>query len=122
MDMEPSGEVNILVCISASPSNERVIKSAAKHARGKTQPLTALYVDSGRDKTSGMNVSKNLALAQQLGARIEIIKSADITGAIKTASQVGDALILQYYEEPDELKATFGHELSREDWETSYFN
>lgn len=40
----------------------------------------------------------------------------DITGAIKTASQVADALVLQYYEEPDLKKAAFGHELSESDW------
>ena len=40
----------------------------------------------------------------------------DVTGAIKTASQVADALILQYYEEPDKARADFGHELTDEDW------
>ena len=42
----------------------------------------------------------------------------DITGAIKVASQVGDALVLQYYEEPDLLKASFGHELTDKEWQS----
>ena len=42
----------------------------------------------------------------------------DFTGTIKTASQVVDALILQYYEEPDSVKAAFGHELTDEDWQS----
>ena len=52
----------------------------------------------------------------------------DMTGAIKTTSQVVDALVLQYYEEPDKLKAAFGHDLTQEDWErigsfiTTYLN
>lgn len=42
----------------------------------------------------------------------------DVTGAVKTASQVADALILQYYEQQDDKAAAFGHDLSRKDWET----
>ena len=40
----------------------------------------------------------------------------DFSGAIKPAYQVADALLLQYYEEPDAVKAAFGHELTDEDW------
>ena len=40
------------------------------------------------------------------------------SGPIKTMCSVADALILQYYEEPDDLKAAFGHELTDEDWST----
>ena len=37
-------------------------------------------------------------------------------GSLKTACSVADALVLQYYEEPDEIKAAFGHQLSFDDW------
>ena len=37
-------------------------------------------------------------------------------GPIKTATSVADALTLQYYEEPDAVKAAFGHALSEDDW------
>ena len=37
-------------------------------------------------------------------------------GPIRTATSVADALILQYYEEPDAKKAAFGHELTDDDW------
>jgi len=47
---------------------------------------------------------------------MEADKEPDTTGAIKTASQVADALLLQYYEEPDDVKAAFGHELTEDDW------
>ncbi len=50
------------------------------------------------------------------GYTMEAGKEPDLTGAIKTASQVADALLLQYYEEPDAGKAAFGHELTKEDW------
>lgn len=41
-----------------------------------------------------------------------------VSGPLRMACSIADALVLQYYEEPDDLKAAFGHELTREDWET----
>ena len=37
-------------------------------------------------------------------------------GSLRLACQAADALILQYYEEPDAVKAAFGHTLHWEDW------
>lgn len=37
-------------------------------------------------------------------------------GSLKNANSASDAFILQYYEDPDALKAAFGHKLSLEDW------
>lgn len=37
--------------------------------------------------------------------------------ALKELNSASDALILQYYEQPDSVKAAFGHDLSRSDWE-----
>lgn len=37
-------------------------------------------------------------------------------GSLKDANSASDAFILQYYEEPDTLKAAFGHNISRDDW------
>ena len=39
-----------------------------------------------------------------------------MTGGLKMACSVADALVLQYYEEPDVRKAAFGHELQEVDW------
>ena len=41
-----------------------------------------------------------------------------MSGPIKMAVSIADALVLQYYEEPDDLAAAFGHELTAEDWKT----
>lgn len=38
-------------------------------------------------------------------------------GSFRLACQAADALVLQYYEEPDEVKAAFGDTLALEDWE-----
>ncbi|MBR4754057.1 MAG: histidine-type phosphatase [Lachnospiraceae bacterium] len=44
-------------------------------------------------------------------------KEPGMTGSLRIACSVSDALVLQYYEEKDEKKAAFGHDLSRADWE-----
>ena len=40
-----------------------------------------------------------------------------MSGSLKTACSVSDALVLQYYEESDSKKAAFGHNLKTEQWE-----
>ena len=47
---------------------------------------------------------------------LELGEEPGMSGPIKIATSVADALTLQYYEETDPVKAAFGHELSREDW------
>ena len=42
---------------------------------------------------------------------------AGISGSLKTGCTVSDALVLQYYEEPDAKKAAFGHDLTMKQWE-----
>ena len=39
-----------------------------------------------------------------------------MNGGLKMACSVSDALVLQYYEEPDERKAAFGQDLTDSDW------
>ena len=47
---------------------------------------------------------------------LDLEQEPKLSGPIKIATSVADALKFQYYEEPDALKAAFGHELTREDW------
>ena len=37
-------------------------------------------------------------------------------GSLKTATSLADGLVLQYYEEPDEKAAAFGHDLNFDQW------
>lgn len=41
----------------------------------------------------------------------------NLSGSLKLATRIADALILQYFETPDDKKAAFGHSLSTQDWE-----
>ena len=44
-------------------------------------------------------------------------KEPAMKGSLKLANSASDAFILQYYEEPDKVKAGFGHDLSQKEWE-----
>ena len=77
----PDG-INVLVCISASPSNQRVIRSATRFAQGSSHSLTALYVDDGKTGAERSAALKNLALAKSLGASEQIINSQDVLNSI----------------------------------------
>ena len=48
--------------------------------------------------------------------RFEVGKEPVMTGGLKMACSASDALTLQYYEEPDAVKAGFGHKLSQAQW------
>ena len=53
-------------------------------------------------------------------AHVYLIKHREpgLGGSLRLACQAADALILQYYEEPDAVKAAFGDTLRWEDWES----
>ena len=53
-------------------------------------------------------------------AHVYLIKYREpgMGGSLRLACQAADALILQYYEEPDAVKAAFGDTLRWEDWES----
>ena len=55
-------------------------------------------------------------LADPSGINLAFNQEPDLYGPIKTANQVADALMLQYYEMPDPVAAAFGHELTDEQW------
>ena len=43
-------------------------------------------------------------------------KEPSMTGSLKIADSIADALILQYYESDDPIAAAFGHDLTEEQW------
>jgi glucose-1-phosphatase len=47
---------------------------------------------------------------------LEIGKEPGMTGSLKNATSISDALVLQYYEEPDETAAAFGRNLTYDQW------
>ena len=57
-------------------------------------------------------------LSDETSLSLEEGSEPKLSGPIKTALSVADALVLQYYEEPDDLKAAFGHKLTEDDWKS----
>ena len=55
-------------------------------------------------------------LTDETTVSLELGKEPAITGPIKTATSVADALTFQYYEMADDRAAAFGHDLTRDDW------
>lgn len=55
--------------------------------------------------------------AEDMELHFGLVAEPRMTGTFSTASSAADALKLQYFEEDDDRKAAFGHELSVEDWE-----
>lgn len=73
---------HILVCLSSSPSNPRIIRTAARMADAFKARFTALFVQtSDFDKMSDKNKKRlrsNTHLAEQLGAKIETVTGDNI--------------------------------------------
>lgn len=47
---------------------------------------------------------------------LELYKEPAMTGSLKNATSIADALTLQYYEEEDEKAAAFGHDITYDQW------
>lgn len=73
---------HILVCLSSSPSNAKIIRTAARMASAFRGAFTALFVEtpnfSAMDGENEGRLRSNLRLAQQLGAKIETVYGDDI--------------------------------------------
>ena len=73
---------HILVCLSSSPSNAKIIRTAARMARAFQGNFTALFVETS--VTAEMNEDDkkrlwdNIRLAEQLGAHIETVYGEDV--------------------------------------------
>ena len=70
----PKAGEHILTCLSASPSNARVIRTAARMAEAFHGSLTALFVENPAalpmDEAERAKLQANMELAEQLGARV----------------------------------------------------
>ena len=66
---------HIMVCLSSSPTNARLIRTAARMANAFKGNFTALFVEtpdfSRMEDENKERLRKNMKLAQQLGAHIE---------------------------------------------------
>ena len=73
---------HILVCLSSSPSNSKIIRTASRMANAFKSSFTALYVESSDSKVMSKidteRLRSNMRLAEQLGAKIETVYGDDV--------------------------------------------
>ena len=83
---------HILVCLSASPSNEKIIKTAAKMVNAFGGSFTALYVQTAYSEKMSEDdrnrLQNNIRLAKHLGADITTIYANDISYQIAEFARV----------------------------------
>ncbi len=83
---------HVLVCISASPSNARIIQTAARMANAFSADFTALYVQTGNaDKMSELDKDRleyHIKLAQQSGADIATVYGDDVSYQIAEFARI----------------------------------
>ena len=85
---------HILVCLSSSPSNERIIRMAGKMAQAFCGSLTALYVqtpgDADMNAEDSVRLQANMCLGQQLGAEIVTTHGEDVATQIAEYVRLSD--------------------------------
>ncbi len=74
------------MCLSASPSNARIIETAARMARAFDAQFTALYVstpdDSAMTEEDKARLRSNIALSEQCGATVATVYGDDVSSRI----------------------------------------
>lgn len=74
---------HILVCLSSSPSNAKIIRTAARMANAFKGSFTALFVETPEYEALAeedvKRLRSNMRLAEQLGAKIETVYGEDVS-------------------------------------------
>lgn len=73
---------HILVCLSSSPSNAKIIRTAARMCNAFKGTFTALFVETSAvarmNEENKNRLRKNITLAEQLGASVETVQGDDV--------------------------------------------
>ena len=107
--MEYRTREHILVCLSSAPSNEKIIRTAARMASAFRCEFTALFVETKAfqwmPQTDKERLQKNTHLAQQLGASVETVYGDDVAYQIAEFSRLSGAtkIVLGRSEIPHQL-------------------
>ncbi|BCN28882.1 sensor histidine kinase [Anaeromicropila herbilytica] len=85
-EAEGAAVEHILICLSPSPSNEKVIRQAARMANAFHGKFTAFYVETSdfaeMSKENRDRLKRNTILAEQLGAKVVSSYGSDIVEQI----------------------------------------
>ena len=90
--MSNKSKEHILVGLSSAPSNEKIIKEAAKMAKAFNADFTALYVRTSKSNKMNLEdknrLSNNIALAESLGATISTAYGDDVSYQIAEYARI----------------------------------
>lgn len=90
---KPKAGEHILICLSGSPTNAKVIRTAARMAEAFHGAFTALFVETpdvaGKGEDECRQLQANLRLAEELGARITTVYGDDPALQIAEYAKVG---------------------------------
>ena len=85
-------EDHILVCLSASPTNDKIIRTASRMADAFKGKFTALYVETSdfadMEQEDRTRLRSHIRLAEQLGANIELLYGDDVSYQIAEYAKV----------------------------------
>lgn len=113
---------HILICLSPSPSNEKVIRSAARMAAAFHAKFTALFVEtpdfSQMPKEDLDRLRRNIRLAEQLGAKTVASYGGDVVEQIAEyarAAQVSKIVLGKTYTKRSwfSMRESFSDQLSK---------
>ncbi len=94
MDIKQNRKEHILACLSPSPSNAKIIRTASQMAKAFNGSFTALYVKTpSNDKLSRdseKRLQQNIRLAEDLGATISTAYGEDISYQITEFARVSN--------------------------------
>lgn len=83
---------HILVCLSASPTNPRIIRTAARMAQAYGARFSALYIQSAADESAtpedAQRLKDNMRLADSLGASVQTAWGEDVAFQISEYARV----------------------------------
>lgn len=85
-------EEHILICLSSSPSNTKVIRTAARMAEAFHGAFTALFVETSQlsemKEKDQRRLNENVKLAEQLGAKIVTMYGYDVSMQISEYAKI----------------------------------
>ena len=86
---------HILVCLSSSPSNPKIIRTASRMANAFKGAFTALFVETPdyqvMPEEDVKRLRSNMRLAEQLGAKIETVYGEDVSYQIAEFARLSGA-------------------------------
>lgn len=106
---------HILVCLSTSPTNKKVIESAARMAASHSAAFSALFVESTafRRKASEAMIeqlNENRSFALRKGAQVETVYGDNIPFQIAEYAKLSGATMIIMGKSPEESFSLFRHE------------